>query len=121
MDRTREVEDVPVIKESGDSKYSLKNIYYNTFSVCILIYSACYHFVPGAVTLSMVMSFFTGSDSIPPLGLPDAVLNFNLDNIYPTASTCAIELTLPSKLHSYEEFKANLTTAFTMHGGFGLK
>ena len=99
MDRTREVEDVPVIKESGDSKYSLKNIYYNTFSVCILIYSACYHFVPGAVTLSMVMSFFTGSDSIPPLGLPDAVLNFNLDNIYPTA----------------------LTTAFTMHGGFGLK
>lgn len=75
----------------------------------------------GIVTLSTVMSFFTGSDSIPPLGLPDAVLSFNKDNMFPTASTCALELTLPTKLLSYDEFKHKCDIAFTMHGGFGLK
>ena len=78
-------------------------------------------FVSVGVTLPMIISFFTGADSIPPLGLPDATLSFNSKNIYPAASTCAIELTLPSKLKSYKEFKNNLTIAFTMHGGFGLK
>lgn len=74
----------------------------------------------GPVTLAMIMSFFTGSDHIPPLGLPDGTLSFNPENAYPTASTCAIELTLPTKL-SREDFRKNLTTAFTMHGGFGLR
>lgn len=82
---------------------------------------SCYPFVGENVSLSMVLSFFTGSDSIPPLGIPDAVLNFNPDIMYPTASTCAIELTLPTKLTDYSQFKRNLTVAFTMHGGFGLK
>lgn len=64
---------------------------------------------------------FTGADSIPPLGLDDASLNFNESNSYPTASTCALELTLPTKHRSYDEFKQHLDVAFTMHGGFSLK
>ena len=73
------------------------------------------------VSLPMVLAFFTGAESVPPTGFHDAVLNFNPTNIYPTASTCAIELTLPTKLADYYEFKKNLDIAFTMHGGFGLK
>ena len=72
------------------------------------------------VSLKMVLAFFTGGDSIPPLGYKSAVLSFNPVNPYPTASTCAIELTLPSKYRDYEQFKKQLDTAFRLHGGFGL-
>lgn len=64
----------------------------------------------------MVLAFFTGGDSIP-LGYKSAVLSFNPVNPYPTASTCATELTLPSKYRDYEQFKKQLDTAFRLHGG----
>ena len=60
------------------------------------------------VTLQMVLAFFTGSDFLPPLGLPDATLSFNSRNAYPCASTCAIELTLPTKSQEYSKFKMNI-------------
>ena len=54
--------------------------------------------------------------------MEDAVLNFNPTNIFPTASTCVIELTLPTKMAADDvKFKKNLDIAFNMHGGFGLK
>ena len=68
----------------------------------------------------MVLAFFTGSDSLPPLGLPDATLSFNSRNAYPCASTCAIELTLPTKFREYSMFKMNMDIAFTKHCGFQL-
>lgn len=58
---------------------------------------------------------------IPPLGLDHASLNFNESNAYPTASTCALELTLPTKHWTYNEFMQHFDVAFTMNGGFGLK
>ena len=72
------------------------------------------------VSLKMVLAFFTGADSIPPLGYKSAILHFNPNNHYPTASTCAIQLTLPTKYQSYQEFKKQMDVAFCMHGGFGL-
>ena len=71
------------------------------------------------VTLRAVLSFFSGADSIPPQGYASAVLNFEPTNQYPTASTCAIQLTLPTKHEDYNVFKRQLDVAFTMHGGFG--
>ena len=77
-------------------------------------------FIGASVSLQMVLCFFTSADSIPPLGMKAATLNFNPKIVFPTASTCAIELTLPTALKSYEELKKNADIAFSMHGGFGL-
>lgn len=49
---------------------------------------------------------FTGADTIPPLGLGDATLSFNHTYPYPTASTCALCLTLPTMYSKdYMNFK----------------
>lgn len=75
------------------------------------------------VSLKMILAFFTGADSIPPLGYNRVTLSFNPDNYYPTASTCGLELTLPTNFNEkdeYEDFKKRMNVAFTMHGGFGL-
>lgn len=72
--------------------------------------------------LGNCLSFFTGASQIPPTGFDIAsTLNFNSINIYPTASTCALTLTLPTKYHSsYLLFKEKVLFAFCNHGGFGL-
>ena len=73
------------------------------------------------VELEAILSFFTGADSIPPpLGYASVTLNFNDEISYPTASTCAIELTLPTKHKDYTVFKEHMYVALTMHGGFRL-
>lgn len=73
-----------------------------------------------AITLPMVLSFSTGAEEVPPLGFPhDPVLGFS-DSLYPTAATCAIQLTLPTRYTDYSAFKAALDLAFLSHGGFGL-
>lgn len=69
----------------------------------------------------MVLIFFTGSDEEPLLGYPhDPVLNFNKEKHYPTASTCAIELTLPTRYPDYQTFKSSMDYGLLNHGGFGL-
>ena len=60
------------------------------------------------INLGDVLSFFTGANRIPPLGFADATLNFNAVNPYPTASTCGLCLTLPTKYDSYHAFKEAL-------------
>ncbi len=55
-----------------------------------------------------------------PLGYSSVVLSFNHKNPYPTSSTCAVELTLPTMHQDFDMFKRHLDVAFTMHGGFGL-
>ena len=64
-----------------------------------------------------ILTFFTGAPYIPPLGLDDATLNFNSDNPYPTASTCGLTLTLPSRFDSYAAFKDSFVFAMLNHGG----
>lgn len=76
------------------------------------------------VTLKTVLYFFTGAEAIPPGGYGALVypcVNFNDEQPYPTASTCAITLTLPTKYCStYSSFKSAMDTAMLCHGGFGL-
>ena len=73
------------------------------------------------VTMGDVLSYFTGADSIPPLGLGDATLSFNHTNPYPTASTCGLCLTLPTMYSKdYMNFKKHFTFVLLNHGGFGL-
>ena len=43
-----------------------------------------------------------------------------VEALYPTASTCVMELTLPSVHPDFGAFKAHLNVAFNQHGGFGL-
>lgn len=72
------------------------------------------------VVLSEVLAFFTGAESIPPLGFESATLTFNPYNPYPTASTCGLCLTIPTKYETYDEFKQHFLFAMCNHGGFGL-
>ncbi len=55
-----------------------------------------------------------------PSGYESAILTFNPTDPYPTASTRAIQLTLPTKYEDCYEFKKSMDVALTMHGGFGL-
>lgn len=69
----------------------------------------------------MVLSFFTGAGEIPPLGFPfEATLKFSATSPYPTASTCAIELTLPTQYTHQEQFTKAMSQALILHGGFGI-
>ena len=50
--------------------------------------------------ISDCMVFFSGTERLPPTGFDtECTLNFNSCNVYPTASTCALTLTLPTKYH----------------------
>ena len=76
---------------------------------------------PNHLTLEEILIFFTGSDKIPPLGfIPSPSIAFNNDNDYPTSSTCALSLILPTKYCDYSTFKEKVTFGFQNHGGFGL-
>ena len=74
------------------------------------------------VSLRDILSFFTGSSAIPPLGFDiDPTLSFNHNAVYPTASTCTFSLTLPTRYYNdYNQFKLKIDQAFTCHGGFGV-
>ena len=73
------------------------------------------------MTLHTILNFFFGAEKIPPMGFPsDPVLRFNGSDVYPTASTCAIELTLPTRYTGdYASFKNAMDVALTCHDGFG--
>ena len=64
------------------------------------------------------MVFFSGAAKPPPLGFPDKpTLEFSSSNVYPTASTCALVLTLPTKYHGrYTEFKRAMFVGLNIMG-----
>lgn len=68
-----------------------------------------------SVSIEMILHF-CGATTVPP-GKP--TLHVNHNDIYATASTCALELTLPTQNTDYKAFKFRLNQAFTMHNGFG--
>ena len=97
----------------------------DTMSKVLVCMSCIPPFLGGDAPVSMgdVLSFFTGCTRLPPMGFGPSQchLNFSSSNIYPTASTCALILTLPTLYcQSYTEFKEKMCFAFTNHGGFGL-
>ena len=67
--------------------------------------------------------FCTGADRIPPLGFDRIPSLTFLDNnpscMLPTASTCSIELRLPTCHKTYEGFKEAITLGLKSHDGFG--
>ncbi len=104
---------------SANSKKTIHQVtMLNIFKIIII---CDFVFCTEEVSLEMVLSFFTGADDIPPLGFPhDPQLNFSPTSPYPTASTCAIELTLPMMYNISTQFEEKLKQAFILHGGFGL-
>ena len=77
--------------------------------------------VIGSVSLETVMNFFSGAyDDVPRAGYGvDPAIYFSNENIYPTSSTCALQLTLSTRYSDFYLFKKALDTGFLMHGGFG--
>lgn len=74
------------------------------------------------MTLQDLLVFFTGAENEPPLGFtPKPSLTFlhHLSDILPTASTCSLQLRLPTRL-SYDAFRDGMINALKGHGGFGL-
>ena len=62
------------------------------------------------------MYFFSGAFGVPPAGYDvDPPIYFSDKNLYPTASTCALQLHYSDD----SSFKNALDTGFLMHGGFG--
>lgn len=58
--------------------------------------------------------FFSGTDRISNSKLQDSVLYFSASTLYPTATTCVPQLTLPIRHHNnYSQIKANMSYAFT--------
>ena len=74
-----------------------------------------------SIVLHNVLSFFTGAEIIPPLGFEiTPSLRFS-DSMLPTASTCALQLILPTSYYNNEElFKEKMIYAMLNHDGFGL-
>ena len=72
------------------------------------------------VTLKDVLVFFSGADAIPPLGFPrEPSLVFIHNSLpLPTASTCALELRIPTVHTEYSTFKDAMITGVMGHGGF---
>ena len=70
-----------------------------------------------------VLVFCTGADKIPPVGFDCNPLLTFLDNnpscMLPTASTCFIELWLPTCHKTCEGFKEAITLGLKSHDGFG--
>ena len=63
----------------------------------------------------------SGANDAPPAGYEvDPTINFNDNSNYPTSSTCALQLTLPTLYLDFESFKSALDSGFLMHGGFSL-
>ena len=75
-----------------------------------------------SVTLEDFLVFVTGTNRIPPTGFHlGLTLNFNNTHVYPSASTCALTLTLPTKYYdNYSLFKEKILYGLENHGGFGL-
>ena len=74
------------------------------------------------VTLGHILSFFTGAEYPPPQGFDESPsIRFNPTSEFPLASTCALELTLPTKFYDEPKlFKERMVYGIQNHGGFGL-
>ena len=73
------------------------------------------------ISLEDIMIFYSGTDKMSPLGFPHkSTLEFNNENIYPTASTCSLTLVLPTKYYmDYDSFRKAMYVGLKYHGGFG--
>ena len=78
--------------------------------------------VPLELSLGQILNFFSGSAYPPPMGFDaPASIHFNCTSEFPLATTCAIQLILPTKHYDNPGvFRERMIYAMTNHGGFGL-
>lgn len=76
---------------------------------------------PHPLQLKDILIFATGCDDEPPLGfdVPPSIKFLHSDGKYPEASTCSLELSLPTIHSTYHEFKSNMDFAMLNTYGFG--
>lgn len=74
------------------------------------------------VSLSSILMFFTGAEYPPPTGFQNrAEMWFDSESVFPTPSTYALVLTLPTKYYDNSEmFIEKMIYALNNHGGFGM-
>ena len=74
--------------------------------------------------LEDIMIFFSGSSQEPPCGFEHTcgptIKFLNNEEVLPTASTCTLELRLPTNHRNYETFKEAMITGIMGNDGFGL-
>ena len=73
-------------------------------------------------TLEDILVFFTGASSVPPLGFDRCLSIVFLHDptaILPTASTCALQLRLPTCFVEYASFREHMELALKPIDGFG--
>ena len=92
----------------------------------LLQYDALFiNFIEGDPSCSLIdlLIFVSGADHVPPLGFeksPNVVFIHTEGRCLPTASTCDIQLRLPT-IHgsNYQRFKEMMVMALKSHDGFG--
>ena len=68
----------------------------------------------------MIMMFATGMPEEPPIGFqPKPSLVFHSQPNFPTANTCANQISTLLNVSSYEEFTYNLTFGISNCAGYG--
>ena len=89
------------------------------FSQCV--FQNCTDAEHPEVTLEYILSFITGAEYPPPLGFDESPgIRFSTSE-FPLASTCALELILPTKYYDKPElFKERMVCGLQNHGDFGL-
>ncbi|KAL5475336.1 hypothetical protein EMCRGX_G025133 [Ephydatia muelleri] len=105
--------------ENSASKHTTEYSAYCNFNIFI---EECNDETADGCTLGDLLSFFTGSSTIPPQGFnKQCTITFNHgSDRLPTASTCSLEIRLPTcHGEDYGSFKDAMVLALKCHDGFG--
>ncbi|KAL5491583.1 hypothetical protein EMCRGX_G016897 [Ephydatia muelleri] len=105
--------------ENSASKRTTEYSAYCNFNIFI---EECNDETADGCTLGDLLSFFTGSSTIPPQGFnKQCTITFNHgSDRLPTASTCSLEIRLPTcHGEDYGSFKDAMVLALKCHDGFG--
>ncbi|KAL5509181.1 hypothetical protein EMCRGX_G004499 [Ephydatia muelleri] len=105
--------------EISASKHTTEYSAYCNFNIFI---EECNDETADGCTLGDLLSFFTGSSTIPPQGFNiQCTITFNHgSDCLPTASTCSLEIRLPTcHGEDYGSFKDAMILALNCHDGFG--
>ena len=80
---------------------------------------ACHAGGDSGCSLEDIIIFFSGADGIPPLGFNHSPsLHFlETDAVFPTSSTCSLQLRLPTQYNTYETFKDAMKEVLFGNGG----
>ena len=73
-------------------------------------------------SLEDVLVFFSGSDRIPPMGFdrhPTPHFLHEAKEVLPTASTCDIQLRIPTCHTEYDQFREYMVLGMKSNDGFG--